>query len=463
MESRIALSLRAKFIIPIIGIILLLGAVTTIFVHSTLTSTLTRELQERGTVISKNLAANSIDAILTDNVVELRRLIFDAKEAEKDIAYVYILDSKKDIIVHTFEDGFPKALLELHSSGDIRLLETEEGFIRSIATPVLDGKAGFVYVGISESSIREKIADITKTLFILTFIAIGAGILLAYFTVNLITKPIYVLTKGAEEIGKGNFDTRINISTEDEVAILADAFNKMIIELKKSMVRLIQSEKLASIGMLAAGVAHEINNPLTNILLSAESLLRKRTDENTLKQKLEEIISEVEHARIITRNLSEFSRQVEPEIKEMDIKEILERILGIIRIKNIRVERDIQSVILEGDPSQLQQVFLNIIINAVQAMPKGGRLSVSAGEANGFVEVSISDTGVGIPEESLGKIFDPFFTTKKVGEGTGLGLSICLGIVEKHEGEIKVNSKVGEGSTFTVRLPVDRYGKHSDS
>lgn len=96
---------------------------------------------------------------------------------------------------------------------------------------------------------------------------------------------------------------------------------------------------------------------------------------------------------------------------------------------------------------------MNIILNAAQAMPKGGRLGVSAREANGFVEVDISDTGAGIPEENLGKIFDPFFTTKKVGEGTGLGLSICLGIVERHRGEIKVKSKVGEGSTFTVRLP----------
>ncbi|MFQ6135890.1 MAG: ATP-binding protein [Candidatus Hydrothermarchaeales archaeon] len=229
-------------------------------------------------------------------------------------------------------------------------------------------------------------------------------------------------------------------------------------ELRKAQQQLIQSEKLAAIGQLAAGVAHEINNPLTNILLDAELLHQKALEGDLAKERLEEIISQVGTVARITRNLLEFARQSEVEIKSLDITALLEKSLEMLsfQLTNIRLEKDFQPNLpeLRGDSSQLQQVFLNIITNAIQAMPDGGRLGISIVRENGFIRVDISDTGLGIAEEDLGKIFDPFYTTKGVGGGTGLGLSICLGIVERHGGDIRVESKVDKGSTFTVRLPI---------
>jgi signal transduction histidine kinase len=229
--------------------------------------------------------------------------------------------------------------------------------------------------------------------------------------------------------------------------------------------QLIQSEKLASVGQLAAGVAHEINNPLTNILLDAEALQRKNKDE-AAKKRAAEIISQTEVVKKIVRNLLEFSRQVEPEMREIHVEELVEKTLSILshQLRNIHVKKNLLPKLkLKGDFNQLQQVLLNIILNAIHAMPKGGTLGIDVKSMDGFAEIRVTDTGEGIPKKHLGKIFDPFFTTKKIGEGTGLGLSIALGIVQRHKGDILVESRVGKGSAFIIRLPAgDGDGQDSN-
>ncbi len=229
-------------------------------------------------------------------------------------------------------------------------------------------------------------------------------------------------------------------------------------ELKEAQDQLRLSEKLAAIGQLAAGFAHEINNPLTNILLDAELLYNKGLDDGFAKEKLNEIVTQVEAAAKITKNLLEFGRESEIVTQPVDIIALLNKTLKMLsfQLTNIQLEKDFEDTLpeIEGDLNPLQQVFVNIITNAIQAMQHKGILKISAKSEDKFVRVDISDTGPGISDEDRWKIFNPFFTTKKVGEGTGLGLSICLGIVEKHMGRIDVDTKRGEGSTFTVRLPM---------
>lgn len=246
-------------------------------------------------------------------------------------------------------------------------------------------------------------------------------------------------------------------------------------EIERLETQLNRSEKLASLGQMAAGVAHEINNPLNVISGHAEMLSMKSKDEE-VKRATKVIMEQVKRTTTITDRLLEFSKQKEPKSKRVDINEILEDTLRLseyqTNYQNIRIIKKLSSNLPQvmADSGQLQEVFLNIILNAVQAMPNGGELNIRTwarkiGEfgrrktdrfkrGSEIVVIEFEDTGEGIREERLKMIFDPFFSTKE--RGTGLGLSICHGIIESHQGTIEAKSKVGEGTTFIIQLPVQK-------
>jgi len=222
--------------------------------------------------------------------------------------------------------------------------------------------------------------------------------------------------------------------------------------------RLLTSEKLASIGLLSAGVAHEINTPLTGISSYIQMLQKKLTDSH-YAQILEKVEAQTDRVARIIKNLLAFARNPsDASFHRVDLKESLEEILSLIDYKlknmNIRLELNLAPVPpIYAQGERLQQVFINIILNALDAMPQGGALGIRLAEADGAAVIRISDTGAGIKPEHLARIFDPFFTTKGIGKGTGLGLSISYAIVKEHEGHIQVRSEVGKGSTFTITLP----------
>jgi PAS domain S-box-containing protein len=222
--------------------------------------------------------------------------------------------------------------------------------------------------------------------------------------------------------------------------------------------RLLTSEKLASIGLLSAGVAHEINTPLTGISSYIQMLQKKLTDTH-YAQLLEKIETQTDRVARIIKNLLAFARNPsDTSFHRVNIKENLEEILSLIDYKlkhmNIRLEIELAPVApIYAQGERLQQVFINVILNAIDAMPHGGTLGIRLAEAEEQAVVQISDTGTGIKPEHLSHIFDPFFTTKGIGKGTGLGLSISYAIVKEHEGQIEVASEVGRGSTFTITLP----------
>lgn len=231
-------------------------------------------------------------------------------------------------------------------------------------------------------------------------------------------------------------------------------------ELQTAQQQLIQAEKLASIGRLAAGVAHEINNPIGVILGFTQVLLRKTPEESYLYKPLATMEREGLRCKEIVQGLLDFARQNKPRLGRVCLNDVIE---VAAELMPHYAHSDLVRVIKEYDPSlppvlgdeyKLQQVFVNLLINAYQAMPDGGELHIRSLSADGQVCATISDTGMGIPAEHMGRLFDPFFTTKDVGEGTGLGLSISYGLVEQHGGTIEVESEPGEGATFVVRLPV---------
>lgn len=245
-----------------------------------------------------------------------------------------------------------------------------------------------------------------------------------------------------------------------------------ITELKTLQNQLVQSERLAIMGQLAAGVAHEINNPINGILTYIKLLLKKLDDDNLpaaipkFKKYLSIMERETKRVGRTTQNLLDFSRRAEPDIRPVQINEVMEQSLMLLtdqlRVGNVEVKTGGKATLPEvmGDFGQLQQVFVNLIMNAVQSMPKGGKLTLkTAAEGTPgrecFIKIAVSDTGCGISKENITKIFDPFFTTKggKEGMGLGLGLSIVQRIIKAHHGHISVKSTPGKGTTFTIELP----------
>ncbi len=241
---------------------------------------------------------------------------------------------------------------------------------------------------------------------------------------------------------------------------------RVVYELEQTQKQLIQSEKLASMGRLAASVAHEINNPLAGVMNYVKLMQRKiekkalgKKDKEKFDHYLDVVEREISRCANIVSNLLDFARQREPAFREIDINAVINESLIIISkqvfLKKIRVEKNLKPLPLTfADFAQLQQAFINIIINAIDAMKEGGvlRIESSYSPSEKIIEIRFSDTGVGIPEENIPKIFEPFFTTKE--KGTGLGLSVVYGIITRHKGEIKISSVLGVGTTFTIRLPL---------
>ena len=315
----------------------------------------------------------------------------------------------------------------------------------------------------------------------------------------MIASPINTLVEATERLASGDLSQRVHVQTDAELERLALAFNTMCDSLEKTRKELelhnqtleekvrertekleevqkqvIQSEKMAAVGQLAAGVAHELNNPLGGILGYAQFALEKMAsgqlqekDYTAFQRYLSDIELQARRCKMIVKNLLKFSRSSDKlEFDLVDVNTALDETFVFtshqLGMKDIHLNVDLQPHLPKvlGNVNLLQQVFTNILINSMQSMPEGGDLKVSTrfnppvGEFGGAVEIAFTDSGVGIPEENRNKIFEPFFTTKKVGEGTGLGLSVSYGIIRDHGGDIKLESVVGAGSTFTVVLPI---------
>jgi two-component system NtrC family sensor kinase len=290
-------------------------------------------------------------------------------------------------------------------------------------------------------------------LFLVIFRFVNSGIL----------KPLSIVEKATAQVARDAF-TPITYDKEkqDEITRLIASFNKMVDELESRQEQLVQSRKLASIGTFTSGIAHELNNPLNNISITAEDLMANYRDmpEREMDESIGDIMAQTERASLVVKNLLEFSRTEKPYLKNLDLSEVLERTVGFIKnqliVSHIRMEKDISANLpsVRGKRQDLQQAFVNILSNAIHAMPGGGIIRIHADRGpDGYARIDFSDTGTGIKPEDLEHIFDPFYTTKEPGEGTGLGLSLVYSIIRTHGGYVEVKSESGKGTTFSVCLP----------
>jgi two-component system NtrC family sensor kinase len=294
-----------------------------------------------------------------------------------------------------------------------------------------------------------------------------ASLVLLFLLSKLVLRPMQRIIRMTGRMAEGDLSARVGIRPPGEMGILCQAVDAMAeaIAQREEQLQLAtrqqigRSEQLASVGRLAAGVAHEINNPLTGVLTFAHLLREKQNLDVQDKQDLETIIQETSRAAQIVRGLLDFARE-RPAAKEpLDVNEVVRRTIRLLGnqevFQHVVVVEDLAEDLpeVDGDQNQLQQVMLNLSLNACEAMPGGGTLLLSTLARDGTVLVKVTDTGCGIKSAHLDRIFEPFFSTKPVGKGTGLGLSVSYGIVRQHGGTLEVESAEGQGTTFTVALP----------
>ena len=385
------------------------------------------------------------------------------------------------------------------------LAQEDGGRALSILAPIPNGHAcsgaachvhppgrqvlGLVEVRVSLGALDASVIAFRRgVLAVLSVAALALAGLLYLWGRASIVSPVAALVEGTRRVARDDLDVEIEVHSQDELGLLARSFNDMThslrrlqdeledvlrgleshleartVELKEAHDQLLRSEKLTALGKLSASVAHEINNPLAGILTFAKLVSRTLAEgppddarRAALQRNLALIERETQRCSSIVRNLLDFSRERPMQPRPLDPRAPLDEALSLLedqlKTHGIELERDLEPVPeVVADFGQLRQAFVNIAFNACEAMGSSGRLMVATRPAGNAVEVVIADTGPGIPPERLPKIFDPFFTTKE--KGTGLGLSVVYGIVEKHGGSISVESEVGRGTAFTIRLP----------
>jgi two-component system NtrC family sensor kinase len=320
---------------------------------------------------------------------------------------------------------------------------------------------GSLYVGARLSAFLGLLHTFYLRVASIALVCIVLAGIIAVPIAQFIAHPIAELVEATRRLAQGDMTVRVPVYGQGELAVLGGSFNSMVETLHQTQQELLHKERLASMGQLAAGVAHEINNPLGTILLFSDVMYKEAPEDDLRRDDLKMIINETTRCKNIVADLLNFARQQEVLAQETDVHALLEKVIEGVHLQPIFKEVEIVCQfspglpIIQADPAQLQQVFVNLLNNAAEAMEGGGSITLATRPVNSqWVEIKVSDTGCGIPEENLGKLFTPFFTTKALGKGTGLGLSIVYGIIKMHRGQIAVQSQVGQGTTFTLTLPV---------
>jgi len=476
---RMRFSIKLKFIIYVTLLITFLVSLILFIIEKREVNTIFEESKNRGFLIAKNIADLNLKRFLfwdkkgiKENIEKqiddkLLYIVFYDKESKPYVATDSIR-SYKGVYDHSYlrgnvtsEDKYFNSLILKKNGKPIRVLEVE--------IPIFAGdsksKWGSLKIGLS---LEEMYMEIRRTRLILMLLGGGGiiiGIISAIILAQRITNPIKKLVEGTIKISRGDFTHKIKISTADEIADLAEKFNEMTSKLLKSKKeieeankKLIQAEKLASIGRISTGIAHEIRNPLTSVKFNIQKVLSSPNIEEDEREHLEiaqeginqidKIVKDIlDFARVTRLNLDEFSL---PNIIDESIKLVSNELKG----KEITIEKkfdpDLPTIIVDAD--KLRQVFINLLLNSIEAIENKGKIKITASPKNKkFVKIRISDNGCGIPSEILPEIFEPFFTTKS--SGTGLGLANAKKIIEQHNGSIYVISKKGKGTTFEIIIP----------
>ena len=430
----------------------------------------------------KIYAIERFDDLLND-VLELRRyekniiLFKDPASLEEATSYLRKVDRdysdlKPDIagIIGPFDPSlFERNLAQYHQTLDAIIAQQGGGGSQRQEEGLrANGKALVDFAQLLIQKKRSRIDQTLKRVLIIPLASVGFLIVLAVAVFRFLTqgilKPLAMLEDATAKVAKESFTPiPYGKDSKDEIARLIHSFNKMVAEIDSRQEQLVQSRKLASIGVFTSGIAHELNNPLNNISITAEALMLNHADELApeINDMIDDIMTQADRASQVVKNLLEFARTKRVGLKDLRIADVLEHTLKLVKnqlsVARIQIEKEIAPdlPLIHVKQEDLQQAFVNIFLNAAHAMPEGGKITIRAGRGpEGFLQVDLTDTGTGIKPEDLDNIFDPFYTTKSAGSGTGLGLSIVYSIIRTHGGTIEARSEVGQGTTFSICLPI---------
>jgi len=490
-------SLKVKFVAAMVLLVSVVIGLSTWWILGVHERHMLRTTQDKVRAITEAIDRGIYVAMREGRSQDVQRIL-EEMGRDADIERIIIFDSGGKIL-RASQPGLVGRILDRHRlsryldqpDSTVEGLREEGQLIQSVVKKIRNRPEcfachgsraavnGILHVDMSFRKTGEQIAEMESSalwMMLLTAAALATGG--AILMVRLVERPVAGLIRAMAKVEGGNLETRADIGTRDEFGRLADTFNAMVEKLKAARAeievyhqqRLARAERLATLGGMAASLAHEIKNPLAGIAGAVQVMADELPEANPRKEIMHEILTQVRRLDRTVQDLLAFARPGKPDVEPCDIHQVLDRVLILLaedpEAKQMRVVRAYQPGIpqLHADGKQLRQVFLNLILNAIQAMPAGGQITLQTAVHNGadgkeptthvpMVEVAVTDTGPGIPPSVLKDIFTPFVTTKR--RGTGLGLSVSRRIVEDHGGWITAESPAGQGATFRIFLPLD--------
>jgi signal transduction histidine kinase len=446
-------------------LVLCMGTLVGLAIRDVIIGSLRDELSRQGVSIARNFADRITVSVLLEDRYDIEEAGRELMDTEKDIEYIFVTDQSGKIIFHTFANGYPPNLLTWNPVGadqtpGIQLLATEHGLIRDIGIRFFPEMAPQLHLGLNETRLTRTLARL-RTMIIAIMVAVtSVGFVLSFVLSKHVTRHLAALAEFTHSLSRGAFGQQVEVHARDEVGELAATFNTLSRGLKASREKMeetyrqmLQAEKQTALGRLSAGLAHEIRNPLTSIKALFQAL---RTEPELRREDIEMVLAAVNQMDDLVAKFLGFARSDNFHSNDIYANAILKQILQLVhfQLKNQQIELVLELEKLspvKGDDDMIRQALLNLVMNAIEAMPSRGRLTLASRVVDGQVEISVKDTGAGIPETIKDKIFDPFFTTKP--EGTGLGLGIVYNIAQLHNGTVIFVSN-DDGTTFTLKLPL---------
>ena len=483
-----------KFTFSIVVIVVLFGSINLYFIKYSTYKTYEQELTRHGLITGRIQAGQNVDYILYEDLISLNRNVIELKNSDSSVAYVFILNSDYQVMVHSFENFVSDDLIhfEITDTKSERVAffrEKETGRnIHDFSIPILDGELGLFRIGLYEDSYFSNLRSTTRIFFFMVILFLIFGLLGAFVFAYVITSPIKKIIKKSEYIKIDKREKTFVTTPEkienkpilffpDELTVLTNKFNQMIFrlydtltELNLTQKSLIQTEKMSSIGTLSSGIAHEINNPIAGI----KNCLRRieNTPDNIEQHKkyidlMKDAVTKIE---IVVTRLLDFSRKHNLKFERMNFVNVIESVLLLssyqLEKSQISIVKsfDITSMEIEGSKNHLEQVVLNLLINSIDSIMERklddpwvkGVIDLSLQKDKGYLIFVIGDNGIGIAPGKLKNMFDPFFTEKKIKQGTGLGLSVSYNIIQQHNGKIEASLKTTSGMEIAVHLPIKR-------
>jgi two-component system NtrC family sensor kinase len=473
------LGLRVKFFLYSNTLILVTMVLVTIFTVAHERTSRYQAIERRGRSLTEAMSVPITDALMyeeLDFIVEDRLIedyISEMQALNRDLMrYVVVADARGTVTHSTNWNQLAKPFdraLDASSVGHGSVAEIRTGpagqRVLEIRTPLNVSTKfwGSLAVGYSLKPIEGQVRAIAKQAALLAILLLIGNSALTAIYVETLIRPILALHRSIRRAADGDLSVRARTRGTIEVAELAGAFNGLMDEVEEARDRehaqraqLAHTEKMAAVGTLAAGVAHEVNNPLGGILTCIENLRARPGDRAMVERYLSLIEDGLKRIERTTMNLLDFSRQRKMELTITSVNNTIRHVVELVKYQlrkgriDVQFDLDRSDPVMMADPFQIEQLFLNLVLNALQAMPDGGRLTLRTRRKPDNVVVEVEDTGEGIPDDIRGRVFDPFFTTREVGEGTGLGLTVSDSIVASHGGTLAFNSVVGKGTVFRV-------------